>query len=488
MAPEKESVVRVTCLRSAHLRRWHARDAWPWEKRAFPEASRVSSIVQKIRFVDETDNVEALYDEDESKPMTLQVTRVSSTKFSDNYFRPSTKIATSSGWPQNKVKAENPAGLSERPLAALPPRSQLGLHRSADSGERITFPLQNPLEARLMRYYLDYMCTWFDLCDSSRHFGLEVPKRAMSCPMLLNAIFAISSRHLSMNEEFDDISSNPSALENDNLLAAIILLRTLEELDVPLLGEDYEGHLLGIQVFMNAPDSSMVVSEMRKAAFWVGLRQEVTMAFASQRAIRISLGHNFIDQSFTEADDDTWANRIIVHCANVIEFCFGDSDQKAGDYQTLKEYDDGWLHSRPPSFLPLAFTPADLQSGEPFPRIVYLNHAVVIGVVHAALARALLMCYDPKLPKIGPARKAAQRSREDEVRDEVRQLCGIALSNRGTIPAMFTASLGIASFGDTFGCDIERKALLDILVKTDVEHYWPTAEAQTTLKKAWAWA
>lgn len=145
---------------------------------------------------------------------------------------------------------------------------------------------------------------------------------------------------------------------------------------VPLLGTDHEGHLLGIQVFMNAQDSTAVATGMRKAAFWIGLRQEVTMAFASQRSIKISLSHNFIDQSFTEASDDVWANRIIVHCANVIEFCFGDGDQKASEYQALKEYDDGWLHSRPSSFLPLAFGPADPSSGNKFPQIVYMNHAV----------------------------------------------------------------------------------------------------------------
>ncbi|KAH8675187.1 hypothetical protein BGZ61DRAFT_427371 [Ilyonectria robusta] len=394
--------------------------------------------------------------------------------------------------------------MEERALSALPLGSRLGLYSEADPYEGSCFPLQSMQEARLMKYYLEYMCTWFDLCDASRRFALEVPRRAMSCPTLLNAIFALSSRHLSiMHEQFDEyastryhqnclhqlssISSDSSALNNDDLLAATILLRTLEELDVPLLGTDHEGHLLGIQVFMNAQDSTAVATGMRKAAFWIGLRQEVTMAFASQRSIKISLSHNFIDQSFTEASDDVWANRIIVHCANVIEFCFGDGDQKASEYQALKEYDDGWLHSRPSSFLPLAFGPADPSSGNKFPQIVYMNHAVVIGVAHGILARSLLLCYDPTLPKLGPARMIAQQRREEEVQDEIRQLCGIALSNRGTIPAMFTASLGIASCGDRFSRDDERTALLDVLIKTETEHFWPTAGAQISLKRAWGW-
>jgi hypothetical protein len=127
---------------------------------------------------------------------------------------------------------------------------------------------------------------------------------------------------------------------------------------------------------MNAQSSTVASTELRKAAFWVGVRQEVTMAFASQRNIKISLTHPFIDQSFSQGSDDVWANRIIVHCANVIEFCFGDGDQKASEYQALRDYDEGWLRSRPASYLPLAYSPADARSGNHFPQIIYMNHAV----------------------------------------------------------------------------------------------------------------
>lgn len=100
------------------------------------------------------------------------------------------------------------------------------------------------------------------------------------------------------------------------------------------------------------------------------------MAIASQRSVYITLSHSFIDQSFTHASDDLWANRIIVHCAKVVQFCFGDATQRPEDYHALREYDDGWLRTRPPSFLPIAYSASDLDSGEVFPRIMYLNHAV----------------------------------------------------------------------------------------------------------------
>ncbi|KAH8713744.1 hypothetical protein HC256_006869 [Beauveria bassiana] len=283
---------------------------------------------------------------------------------------------------------------AERPLCSPPEGSRLLLHSlsSSSTAHCVAFPLRDPDEARLMKYYLEYMCNWFDLCDVSRQFALKVPLRAMSSPTLRNAIFALSSRHLSLRGQFDEYAStryhqeclrqlssvshgSPDLLD-DNLLAATILLRTLEELDVPLLGNDYESHLLGIQVFMNTHGPAAVASDLRKASYWVGLRQEVTMALSSQRPIKISLCHSFIDQSLTEASDDMWANRIIVHCADVVQFCFGDDNQRPADYRRLLKYDDDWLHSRPLSFIPVAFSAADPGMGEAFPRIMYLSHSV----------------------------------------------------------------------------------------------------------------
>src|SRR5262245_52407022 len=114
---------------------------------------------------------------------------------------------------------------------------------------------------------------------------------------------------------------------------------------VPMSGADYEGHLHGIQLFMNTQDQSYIASGLRKASFWIGLRQEIVMAFVNQRPLRLKLDQNFIDRSFSAANDDTWANRIIVHCGEVLSYCFGDSQQSITEYQNLKSYDEGWLQA-----------------------------------------------------------------------------------------------------------------------------------------------
>jgi hypothetical protein len=86
-----------------------------------------------------------------------------------------------------------------------------------------------------------------DLCDPKAHFQNDVAERAEKCPILLHAIFALSARHLSLTDRFESHISNeyhkavlaelipllsdPDTLKDDNLFAATIILRVLEEIE-----------------------------------------------------------------------------------------------------------------------------------------------------------------------------------------------------------------------------------------------------------------
>lgn len=56
----------------------------------------------------------------------------------------------------------------------------------------------------------------------------------------------------------------------------------------------------------------------------------------------------------------------------------------------------------------------------------------------------LLAVYNPRLPRLGPGQKAALLGVDDEVKTNIRSLCGMALSNRKTPPHMITACMGIS--------------------------------------------
>lgn len=109
------------------------------------------------------------------------------------------------------------------------------------------WPLNDATEARLLRYFIDYVSRRFDLCDPNKHFALVVPCRAAVCPPLMDAAFALSARYLSRTTDFDEyiadryyqrclnslvpMFGDPEALLNRDLFAAIVVLRTLEEIE-----------------------------------------------------------------------------------------------------------------------------------------------------------------------------------------------------------------------------------------------------------------
>ena len=68
----------------------------------------------------------------------------------------------------------------------------------------------------------------------------------------------------------------------------------------------------------------------------------------------------------------------------------------------------------------------------------------VTAIRHDILSLILLAVYNPRLPRLGPGQKAALVGVDDEVKTNIRSLCGMALSNRKTPPHMITACMGIS--------------------------------------------
>lgn len=283
------------------------------------------------------------------------------------------------------------------------------------------WPLRHD-EAFLMRHFVEHVAPSFDLCDKDRHFTQIVPQRAAICPTLLHAVLAASACHRVRTADFGNhldythyhqkcldhlipMLGNTAAIMDENLLAATVILRYLEEIEVPICGTDSQNHLLGTHVFISAQEASTIHGGLREAAYWVALRQEVYVAFVSQRTISPVLHRPHVDEFFTPADDFTWANRIIVHCANVIRFCFGDGERSIPQYNRLYEYGQQWMVFKPSVFLPIFYKEAG--DGKVFPEIWLLGDYSVCALQHWHLAQILLAAHNPKVPRLGPGQKSA---------------------------------------------------------------------------------
>ena len=318
--------------------------------------------------------------------------------------------------------------------------------------EESVWPLSDREEARLLRYFVEKMSRNFDLTDPLRHFRTVVPQRAATCPTLLNAMLALSSRHLSRTGEYDSLVSNryhqeclkhlipmlddANAVLDENLLASTIILRHLEEIEVPLTGlspADQQSHLLGANTFLTAQVRSTFDGGLRQAAFWVGLRQEIYVAFVNQRSIIPELSYATIDRSLDAAPDHIWACRMVILCADVMRYCFGEEDQPASTYNWLASSVARWSECKPASWTPVYYrVPGE---DEVFPEIWYVGDDIIVGMDHYHIARILLCAHNPKMPRLGPNRTAAIQAADEEIREHVKTLCGICLSNSELAPS-----------------------------------------------------
>lgn len=137
-------------------------------------------------------------------------------------------------------------------------------------------------------------------------------------------------------------------------------------------GGDWETAQRGTQVFITAQASGGLDSSLRRAAFRVAYRQEVHMAFVRQRPFHMPLQcHEYRSLEF--ADDFTWAYRTIVHCADVLQYCYGQGSKTNSDYDMLVQYHEGWASLRPQSFDALYERAASPNTRQALPEIWYLS-------------------------------------------------------------------------------------------------------------------
>lgn len=113
---------------------------------------------------------------------------------------------------------------------------------------------------------------------------------------------------------------------------------------------------------------SLEPESIRAASFWVGLRQEIYIAVRKGQQVGMNLAYQLVDRSLGTTDDYTWANRAVVHCADVLNFCFGPDRAQLRRWDELDGWNQDWINGRPDSFDPIF---RQDQGSAPFPEIWY---------------------------------------------------------------------------------------------------------------------
>ncbi|KIV82255.1 hypothetical protein PV11_04378 [Exophiala sideris] len=369
---------------------------------------------------------------------------------------------------------------------------------------RLSWPIQNLNEARLYHHYIVNLSLQFDSCDKFHHFGKEIPKRAAYYPVLKYAIFAVSSRHLCLLRGKKDDESHEyvskclriliAALEDplghldENLLAAVILLRTHEEMS----DNDERCHLFGTTRILNSIASFAADGGLRESASWVSLRQHIYICLTSQHPLTINLT-NYRDSSvFKDTDDEAWANRIIFLFANILThvFTLGSDQLSVQQWLELDAELAAWDAAKPWHFSPLYIDQARVfgapgEASSPWPCLLVCNPAQVVGLQHYHLAKIMLAVYDPRLSKLSFESYRSRRASEDIVRSNLRIVVGLASSNDHVLTAMFQASHILSACGMYLTDQAEQDAVVEFLVKMNRRMGWQTSHIVQNLQEQW---
>jgi hypothetical protein len=222
----------------------------------------------------------------------------------------------------------------------------------------------------------------------------------------------------------------------------------------------------------------------------MALRLEVVSAFMKQRPVGLPLDIFAAQRSFDEADDAVWTHRLILHCADVLEFCFGDGDAtvktRQARWAVLKGFERLWEYQKPESFVPIKKQEPDRNNGQFFSLVWYLSDCQVLGVQYLDLARILLTVYDPDIPRLGLSSITAVSRTSEKVRIIVLRILANAMSSQDMLPAQIIAHVAISVCGHYFTDKNEQLSIVRLLRELEEVNAWPTGKTIAELKVAWA--
>ncbi|KAI9897384.1 hypothetical protein N3K66_007240 [Trichothecium roseum] len=360
-------------------------------------------------------------------------------------------------------------------------------------------PKTSRAERRLLKHFVDSIGPSLDPCDPDKRLAVRILEAALRDAEMMRLLLSVSSLSVAGAEGAFCSRDHPRA---DNLgasrnrLAIKTLLLLIRDAMLGIYSTSTIDSLHQASLFQPDPDASERQNAFTDQIVWASLRQKLFLAIMNQDLqslfhhqdqttdIKALLDNLLLAHSRRPTTDETWANRAFANLLSCAHFCVGDAKSSAA-YDQLARDLAAWADSRPSCFAPVYHQQAGGKGAGPFPQVWFLNDAVAAASQYHHLARTLLVAYNPRVPRLGPAKKAAARWTDQQIQNDVKIICGTAESKSAVNPLHLTACMAITIAGDRFEDDGERICLLEILRKTTGRYGWSTLAAQGYLKATW---
>ena len=126
---------------------------------------------------------------------------------------------------------------------------------------------------------------------------------------------------------------------------------------------------MGTSAFLPASGGPLS-SHLRRAVFWLHLRQEIYIACGHQRTVRVNLENCTFESSDPSHDDDLWVHKALWICAETLQWAYGD-DPNPTRWREVCQLIEDWSDKRPSSFDPLFLKSRDPSHNLWFPEATF---------------------------------------------------------------------------------------------------------------------
>jgi hypothetical protein len=354
-------------------------------------------------------------------------------------------------------------------------RSEISVQEPWQSAEPISM---DENELGLFEHFVSAVGPILDLFDPYRQFSNAIPRLAVHNVGLLRSLLAVAARHMAPHadsqakqdslivstpgsttsrkssdvpnqpllgtatqyyyETLHYLSQNllyPGYAKSREIIATALLISTYEMFDASGRYSDggWERHLRGIFWIQRAQDNNGESKDgLRRAAWWVWLRQDIWVAFRERRRTLTIWRPN---KRLMDLNPDELATRVVYVCARCVDFA---ANEKHYDMPIQIEQGDkllqalgDWYKILPPSFQPIYRHP--LPESEIFTPIWIHppSYAAAIQTFHFARIVVLI-----NQPSIGGMYEFGHRQRLLD--ESVETICGIAMIHQGRdLPSAF---------------------------------------------------
>ncbi|KAK1533059.1 uncharacterized protein CCOS01_05042 [Colletotrichum costaricense] len=374
-------------------------------------------------------------------------------------------------------------------------------------------------EAVLFRHFTERSARWLDFLDPQKLFSTYAVRLALRNAGLMNAILALSAKHLSKLEGGGHRNSNvsngdteedsggewvryyyetlryvqealtyTSYTASEELNATAIVISAYEMLDESDGRGNWQRHLKGVFWIQRSQDVNGASGGLRQAVWWAWLRQDIWAAFREKRRC---LSFWAADKDFCELDPHGLADRAIYLLSRAVNYC---AYSRLMESSSLTEVSASGNRARAgsemlaemerwKSFLGTEFKPLPTSASPPNVFKPLWIHPPQFGVALQAysFAKILVLLHKPVSSGFDGYMKM-QRS----LSEAVDTICGIAmeLTDEGcqllSAQCLYGAGLCVQD-------SLKRNTILSLIERSEGRVGWtPMATWRDDLREAWA--